>query len=80
MSSGSIARGYSLPAGHLDAPVRLDMRDSSAPIAIKVDDRFGAVLAFGDFNGNGCDDLAIGIPSYEGAGPFAGDDTGGGVL
>jgi len=37
-------------------------------------DRFGAALAAGDFNGDGCDDLAIGVPGQNvlGAVPYGG--------
>ena len=31
----------------------------------ETDDAFGAALAAGDFNGDGCDDLAIGVPMEE---------------
>lgn len=37
------------------------------PGAPEVDDHFGAALAVGDFDGNGFDDLAVGVPG-EGAG------------
>jgi hypothetical protein len=42
-------------------------------------DRFGAALAFGDFNDDGYDDLAVGIPGEDGAGAvqvFRGSPTG----
>lgn len=38
------------------------------------DDRFGSTLAAGDFNGDGIDDLAVGVPGedYQDSGPDAG--------
>ena len=41
---------------------------------LRPSDRFGAALAAGDFNGDGRDDLAIGVPgqNFLGAVPYAG--------
>jgi hypothetical protein len=41
----------------------------------EADDRFGAALATGDFDGDGADDVAIGVP-FEDAGPLAVEDAG----
>src|SRR5262245_54975983 len=35
------------------------------------DDRFGAAMAFGDFNDDGFDDLAVGVPGEDGHGAVA---------
>ena len=47
----------------------IDMRINQGLISgesIEADDRFGWALAVGDFNGNGRDDLAIGVPGQDG--------------
>jgi hypothetical protein len=46
----------------------LDLTDTA-----EFGDAFGWALAAGDFDGNGCDDLAVGVP-YEDIGPWPGDN------
>ena len=45
----------------------------------EVGDKFGDVLAVGDFDGNGTDDLAVGVPGEDANNPYVGSlvmDTG----
>lgn len=39
-----------------------DQNSTSVPGVAEAGDRFGASLASGDFNGDSCDDLAVGVP------------------
>lgn len=43
----------------------LNLETADVPGDAAVDDRFGASLAAGDFNGDGIHDLAVGIPGYD---------------
>jgi hypothetical protein len=69
--AGSVQIRYGLEGIGVDpgfAPLFLSQLAGLAPDAAEVGDQLGAALAGGDFNGDGCDDLAIGVPGENGGG------------
>jgi hypothetical protein len=72
-SDGFIYNGGTVTIVALDAEANLAgfemfLGDQGLPDAVEAGERFGAALATGDWNGDGFDDLAIGVPEE--------DDTG----
>jgi hypothetical protein len=49
----------------VDGSQFLNQLDPDLPDVPELGDRFGAALAAGDFDGNACDDLAVGVPSED---------------
>jgi hypothetical protein len=47
---------------------RISQNEAAIPDTAEVNDEFGAALAAADFNGDGCDDLAIGVPGEDDCG------------
>ncbi len=72
VDAGTIHARYGSPAGFVDAFDQTFNSDfpASMPDSANADDAFGAALAAGDFDGNGTDDLAVGMPG-EGLGSQA---------
>ena len=72
---GSVVVRYGAPGGRLDAGLAdtvLNQLASGSPDPAEFAEMFGATLAAGDFDGDGIDDLAIGIPQNRAGAPFAG--------
>jgi hypothetical protein len=62
-SAGAVNVLYGSPAGLTGAGAQLWHQDvPGIPGAFEVDDHFGYALAAGDLDGDGADDLAIGVP------------------
>jgi hypothetical protein len=57
--------GGSLPTATMQSTGSDLMIMPEVPGLLTVDDRFGSALALGDFNGDGIDDLAVGIPMFD---------------
>jgi hypothetical protein len=55
--------GFAVPIPY----VGLTADSAGVPGVAEQDDAFGRALAWGDFDGNGCDDLVVGVP-FEGVG------------
>ena len=53
------------PAGSSRRTIRSGTSRASQQAVEEADDRFGAALAAGDFDDDGCDDLAIGSPDED---------------
>jgi hypothetical protein len=70
--AGAIVLFRGSPAGLTTASV---FNESSVGLALAAGDRFGAALAAGDFDGDGDDDLAVGVP-----GRAVGGNAGAGVV
>ena len=72
---GSVVVRYGAPGGRLDAGLAdtvLNQLASGSPDPAEFAEMFGATLAAGDFDGDGIDDLAIGIPQNRAGAPLAG--------
>jgi hypothetical protein len=68
VSGGAIAVVYSDPGTPVFLPTTGDDffdQDSFAGTSAEDNDRFGTALAAGDFDGDGIDDLAIGVPNED---------------
>jgi len=68
---GALETGF--PPGHVDQI--LNQLAGGSPDPGEPGDRFGWALAACDFNGDGFDDLAVGVP-FEDGGPQDQDDSG----
>ena len=69
--AGSVQVRYGLDGIGLDpgfAPLFLSQLSGLAPDAAEANDQLGAAVTAGDFNGDGCDDLAVGVPGENGGG------------
>jgi hypothetical protein len=65
--SGSVVVRYGVPGGGLElGPPATVLRE--APADALPNENFGWALAAGDFNGDGFDDLAVGVPGNDGRG------------
>ncbi|MEP6922375.1 MAG: FG-GAP repeat protein [bacterium] len=63
---GSNTSGLCATGGCVVIPAQVWSQDSSGvPGGAEAGDKFGSALAAGDFNGDGCSDLAIGVPGEE---------------
>ncbi|MCB9763601.1 MAG: FG-GAP repeat protein [Alphaproteobacteria bacterium] len=60
--SGRVYLYYGDPAGHSGYDTRIDRDTSGVEGVTEAYDRFGQATAFGDFNGDGYDDLIVGAP------------------
>ena len=69
MAAGAVQVIYGSAAGLTAAGSQIWTQDSAGMLDVaETGDRFGAVLATGDFDGDGCVDLAIGVPNEDIAG------------
>ncbi|MEQ8279690.1 MAG: serine hydrolase [Deltaproteobacteria bacterium] len=66
--AGMVVAFHGSAAGLLPAQTEVFTMLSVPSQTRDADDRFGSVLAIGDFNANGFDDLAIGVPSKDSSG------------
>jgi hypothetical protein len=68
-AAGAVQVIYGSAAGLTAAGSEIWTQDSAGMLEVaETGDYFGAVLATGDFDGDGCDDLAIGVPNEDIAG------------
>ncbi len=68
---GAVQVIYGSAAGLTAAGSQIWTQDSAGMLEVaETGDHFGAVLATGDFDGDGCADLAIGVPNEDIAGVF----------
>jgi hypothetical protein len=61
-NSGSVQVQFGTPFNPLGVVATLNPGHPSAPDPAESDERYGAALATGDFNDDGFDDLAVGVP------------------
>ena len=64
-AAGAVAVFYGWDDGFSDDHTQAWTQDSTGQGISEAFDHFGKTLAAGDFDGNGCDDLAIGVPDED---------------